>query len=97
MITINQLETECRRALKKLGPDESLSVRTWKGDRGFTVSCTPAGYTLVEDGFQNKTADFSTEPALMKEIRRLAKREFPRSHKLRFTIIKKKEPSPWKN
>lgn len=97
MITINQLESECRRALKKLTADEHLSVRSWKGDRGFSVSRLADGYRLVEDGFQNKTADFSTEAALMKEIRRLVKREFPRSHKLRFTTMKKKEPSPWKN
>lgn len=90
MITINRLEDECSRAIKKLTPDDILRVRTWKGDRGFSISLSDDGYELIEDGFQNERYTFRTDTALRKAVRRIAKREFPRSHKLRFSLTAKR-------
>lgn len=74
-------------------PGDVLSVRTWKGDRGLTVTCTGEDcFTLAEDGFQNQTDEGLSRQMVLKALKPIARREFPRSNKLRLTMTKKEAP-----
>ena len=89
MIAAASLQSECQQRLKKMHKGDVLQVLTWKGDRGFTVTCTGEDcFTLVENGFQNQTQVALTRPVLLKALKPLARREFPRSNKLRLTLTK---------
>lgn len=74
-------------------PGDVLSVRTWKGDRGLTVTCTGEDcFTLAEDGFQNQTDEGLSRQMVLKALKPIARREFPRSNKLRLAMTKKETP-----
>ena len=86
MIAKASLQSELQARLKKMNNGDTLSVRTWKGDRGLTITCTGADtFRLAEDGFQAQTLDNLSRQAVLKPI---ARREFPRSNKLRLTLLK---------
>lgn len=90
MIAAASLQSECQVRLKKMVAGEVLSVRTWKGDRGLTVTCTGEDtFTLAEDGFQNQSEDGLSRQMVLKAIKPIARREFPRSNKLHLTMTKK--------
>lgn len=92
MIAAASLQSECQVRLKKMVPGEVLCVRTWKGDRGITITCTGEDcFCLAEDGFQNHSEDGLTRQMVLKALKPLARREFPRSNKLRLTT-KKESP-----
>lgn len=93
MIAAASLQSECQVRLKKMVVGDVLSVRTWKGDRGLTVTCTGEdAFTLAEDGFQNQSEDGLSRQMVLKAIKPIARREFPRSNKLRLTMTKKENP-----
>ena len=93
MIAAASLQSECQVRLKKMMPGDVLSVRTWKGDRGLTVTCTSEDcFTLAEDGFQNQTDEGLSRQMVLKALKPIARREFPRSNKLRLTMTKKETP-----
>lgn len=84
MIRLSECLNDCQRALKIMNPGDSIHVRTYKGDRGFTVIRQEDGFIFQEDGYLFKDEAFSEERALLKEIKRAMRREFPRSNKLHF-------------
>lgn len=85
MIAADSLKQTLQQQLKKMQPDEVISVRTWKGDRGITIYCTaPQLFRLEEDGFQSIQLDNLSAQAVLKQAKTMARREFPRSNKLRF-------------
>lgn len=89
MIAAASLTSELQTRLKKMTRGDVLRVRTWKGDRGFSVTCTGEDqFTLAEDGFLAQTQDGLTRQAVLKASRPIARREFPRSNKLRLTLEK---------
>ena len=89
MIAAASLQSECQQRLKKMQPGDVLEVLTWKGDRGFTVTCVSDNcFTLIENGFQHQTQTELTRPLILKALKPLARREFPRSNKLRLTLKK---------
>ena len=90
MIPAASLHSECQQRLKKMQPGDILQVLTWKGDRGFTVTCIDEDcFQLEENGFQNQLQENCTRQMILKALKPLARREFPRSNKLRLTLIKK--------
>ncbi len=89
MINASNLQSEVSRRLPKMLPGERLSIRTWKNDRGITITCTNDGlFSLAEDGFFNTLGENLDKAALLKTMKPIAKREFPRSNKLRLTQTK---------
>lgn len=93
MIAAASLPSELQARLKKMTPGDALSVRTWKGDRGFLITCQGEDrFSLVEDGFQAQCLNDLTRQAVLKAVKPIARREFPRSNKLRLTLDKKGDP-----
>lgn len=89
MIAKASLQSELQARLKKMNNGDTLSVRTWKGDRGLTITCTGADtFRLAEDGFQAQILDNLSRQAVLKTVKPIARREFPRSNKLRLTLLK---------
>lgn len=89
MIAAASLQSELQTRLKKMTVGEVLQVRTWKGDRGLTITCLNTDlFQLEEDGFQNQVFDNLSLSAVLKAVKPIARREFPRSNKLRLTIVK---------
>lgn len=89
MIAAASLASELQSRLKKMTTGDVLRVRTWKGDRGFAVTCTGDGlFSLEEDGFQAQHLDGLTRQSVLKAAKPIARREFPRSNKLRLTLEK---------
>lgn len=86
MIPYAQLQTELKRALARLAVGEAVSIRSWKGDRGFLVEKTTGGFHITEDGYTNREMDLTDIAAVLKESKRIGRREFPRSNRLRFDI-----------
>lgn len=89
MIARASLPSELQVRLKKMAPGDVLRVRTWKGDRGMTITCQDTDtFTLEEDGFQTQCYTSLTRQAVLKAAKPIARREFPRSNKLRLTLEK---------
>lgn len=90
MINASNLQSELSRRLGKMAVGDTISVRTWKNDRSITIRCTaPDIFSLAEDGFYNTSSDSLDKAGLLKALKPIAKREFPRSNKLR--LIQSKE------
>lgn len=89
MIAAASLQSELSVRLKKMTAGEVLSVRTWKNDRGFAITCLGDDcFRLSEDGFQNQTLEALSRQNVLKTAKTIARREFPRSNKLRLTLYK---------
>lgn len=87
MIARGALEQWLNDHLSKLAAGASLSVRTYKGDRGFSVTALAGGgYLLEEDGFAVQSQTFPDPRSLMKAAKTAARREFPRSTQLRTKV-----------
>lgn len=91
MIPYAQLQTELKRALDRITTGEAISIRSWKGDRGFMIEKTVDGFLISEDGYANRHIDLPDTAAVLKESKRIGRREFPRSNRLRFDIISGKD------
>lgn len=83
MIDCDSFIDTARQRLKSLAPGQGLAIKTWKGDRQIILIKTAAGCTVIEDGFQRGHHDSVPDDKLKKLLKTLAKREFPRSNKLR--------------
>ncbi|MEE0434223.1 MAG: hypothetical protein UDB11_02315 [Peptococcaceae bacterium] len=89
MIAAASLSSELQARLKKMTAGDVLRVRTWKGDRGITITCQDTDtFTLEEDGFQAQHLPQLSRQAVLKAAKPIARREFPRSNKLRLTLEK---------
>ena len=89
MIAAASLQSELQTRLKKMTTGDVLSVRTWKGDRGFSLTCLADGqFLLEEDGFQSQRLEDLSRQEVLKVVKPIARREFSRSNKLRLTLYK---------
>lgn len=86
MIAYDQLQEKIRRRLPDLLPHEVLHVRTWKGDRGFAIMRADKGYFIHEDGFKNTSLTCHDLTEVLKAVKHIGKREFPRSHRLKYYV-----------
>ena len=88
MINNEDLLATVLRQLKNCPPGSALVVLTFKGDRSLTIRKTADDcYSIDEKGFAIAHYDNLTPDKLKKQLRTLAKKEFPRSHKLRTRLI----------
>ncbi len=70
-------------ALQRLEPDQGLELLCYKRNRGVTVIRTGSGRYLVrERGYQEQELEVEADE-LPKLLKTIAKREFPRSRKVR--------------
>ncbi|WP_035075554.1 hypothetical protein [Maridesulfovibrio zosterae] len=69
--------------LKKIPVGRGLDLRTYKRDRSVIIMHTNEDlFSVIEDGFEKE--QFSTDLKGMKKLlKKLLKREFPRSNKIR--------------
>ncbi|MDO4280675.1 MAG: hypothetical protein Q4C56_03500 [Peptococcaceae bacterium] len=75
--------------MKKMQVGEVLRIRTWKNDRGLAITCVGADvFRLAEDGFASGVQEGLSRAQVLKAIKPIARREFPRSNKLRLTLSK---------
>ena len=93
MISISQLSDVLRRQLKKMAPGDGLSVRCYKGARGFLIKRTDDGFQIIEDGFHNRELNADDVRSATKMCLAAAKREFPRSRQLHVRAILGKDAS----
>lgn len=68
---------------KRLAVGEGLDLRTFKRDRSIIITRTSEDtYSVIENGFHHET--FQTNHSGLKKImKKLLKKEFPRSNKVR--------------
>lgn len=89
MVLLTALLPKLKRDLNKMVPGESIEVRTWKNDRGFLIQLIAAEhFELHEDGFQTQSLSFTETTALLKALKPIIKREFPRSRNCRYRYRK---------
>lgn len=69
--------------IKKITVGHGLDLRTYKRDRSVLIMRTAVdSFSVIEDGFDKE--HFSADiKALKKLLKKLVKREFPRSNKIR--------------
>jgi hypothetical protein len=78
---------EILRILDNMHTGESLQLLTWKGDRSLLLQKMATEDILVtESGYVNET-QLVPLTKIRKVVKKLLKREFPRSHKIRTKII----------
>ncbi len=84
MLRSDQLVTELERRLKKLDVHGAIEVLTYKRNRGFIVWKEAENvFTLREHGYESHFIEGLDDAKLMAAVKKIAKREFPRSTKLR--------------
>ena len=88
----NFIETTIKKC-ELLTMGQCLDIRSYKRNRKVLIEKLEDGFTLYEDGFEVHTFPSLSEEKLEKLLRTIEKREFPRSHKLRFYILSSKEDS----
>ena len=78
---------EVMRRVQKMDSGISLQLLTWKRDRSLILMKNRDGRIRVEErGFQKN--DYLVEYRKLKKLlKRLLKREFPRSHKIRLNYL----------
>lgn len=83
MIDKSALLPALRARLGRLAPGEALELRTYKRDRSVVIVREGAAqFRLIEDGFARQ--EFRVDgDGLVKLVKTLLKREFPRSNKIR--------------
>ncbi len=92
MIALSSLPSTLQSRLKKMTPKDQLHIRTWKGDRGMTILCLGEGlFSIEEDGFQASYMEHLSLQETLKQAKIIARREFPRSNKLRFQQGRKED------
>lgn len=65
-------------------PGYGVSIRTWKGDRGFTLISHDQGFHLKVDGYVHEEVFFSTWKESERYLKKVFKREFPRSNRVSY-------------
>lgn len=77
-----QLYHVVAKALPKLHAGNRLSIRSYKQDRGITISKHTQGFLMEEDGFVNRSVVVADAGALNPVLKKMMKKEFPRSNKV---------------
>ena len=72
-----------RQIIGKLDPPQGLEILTYKRNRGITIiKIDDDTLSIQERGYENNTFQVSMDD-LTKQLKTIAKREFPRSRKVR--------------
>lgn len=84
MIPLNQLLKQLAQRLEKLPRDGAVEVLTYKRNRGFIVWKEGEDSFLIrEHGYHVEIYDLVNQDGLEKLVRKIVKREFPRSTQIR--------------
>ena len=87
MIAIQNVVAIVRQKVEKLAINGVIELKTYKRDRGATiVKISEDCLRITETGFEN--AEFEVPVSrLKKTLKSVLKKEFPRSNKVRVTVI----------
>ncbi|MDO4535129.1 MAG: hypothetical protein Q4B63_04870 [Clostridium perfringens] len=88
MIDINNFIDITLLRLKSLDVEQGVSLLTFKKDRKVTIIKKNNSFSVYEDGFSKEIFFNLNIKDLRKLLKALARKEFPRSNKLHFEIIK---------
>ncbi|MFP3983655.1 MAG: hypothetical protein ACLFV2_08215 [Desulfurivibrionaceae bacterium] len=84
LVNIDNISKQAGRRLKKLTPPAGIEILTYKRNRGLSILKQEDGTLAVrERGYETNHFTVTMEE-LPKLIKSIAKREFPRSRKVRF-------------
>jgi len=84
LINIDNISKQARQRLKKLAPPAGLEILTYKRNRGLSILKQEDGTLEVRERGYEENHFTVTMEELPKLIKSIAKREFPRSRKVRF-------------
>ena len=80
MIRLEAIPKELRRRLPKMEAGAAVEILTYKRNRGLIITLrADETYHIREHGYHREEFEAIGQPALLKLVARIAKREFPRS------------------
>ncbi len=80
--------------LEKIERGEKVELRPYKRNRVVSIEKIEGDeFKIVEDGFYKEVYRVSKNQ-LQKALKRILKKEFPRSHKIRVYVLSREEKSP---
>lgn len=83
MIKNKELIQTCLHHLQTLSLGERITFKTAKKDREISVEKSEGGgYKVLENGFEHRSFEASSEAELKKILKTLQKIEFPRSNQI---------------
>lgn len=84
MIRLEAIPKELRRRLPKMEAGAAIEILTYKRNRGLIITLRgDETYHVREHGYHREEFEAIGQPALLKLVARIAKREFPRSTNVR--------------
>lgn len=84
MIRLEAIPKELRHRLPKMDAGATIEILTYKRNRGLVITLRGDGtYHIREHGYHSEEFEAIGQPALLKLVARIAKREFPRSTNVR--------------
>lgn len=84
MIRLEAIPKELRRRLPKMEAGAAIEILTYKRNRGLIITLRgDETYHIREHGYHPEEFEAIGQPALLKLVARIAKREFPRSTNVR--------------
>ena len=85
MIRLEAIPKELRRRLPKMEAGAAIEILTYKRNRGLIITLRgdDQTYHVREHGYYREEFEAIGQPALLKLVDRIAKREFPRSTNVR--------------
>lgn len=87
LVSIESALRRCLDTLKRIDPPGGIAVHSYKRNRGVTILRQPGGKVLIrEDGYV-KEEQIVDLPKAEKVLKPVFKREFPRSRKVRVSIL----------
>lgn len=83
LLNIQSAIKQVRQIIDKLDPPQGLEILTYKRNRGITIiKIDDDTLSIQERGYEDNTFQVSMD-GLTKQLKSIAKREFPRSRKVR--------------
>lgn len=61
-----------------------ISISTFKANRGFFIYKINQTFKIHQDGYENKTYENLDFKQALKMVEKILKKEFPRSHEIRY-------------
>ncbi|ADH86628.1 conserved hypothetical protein [Desulfurivibrio alkaliphilus AHT 2] len=91
LISIDNIGKQVRQRLNKMTPPAGLEILTYKRNRGLAVFKQEDGTLQVREWGYEENAFTTTMDELPRLLKVIAKREFPRSRKVRFYQLESPE------
>lgn len=88
MINNTDLINVAMYTLKSIEVNDKVSFKTFKKDRGFTIEKIEGAFNIIEDGYEKKEFLNIKYKEVKKILKELQKKEFPRSNKIWYKIIR---------